>query len=129
MLTFSKCKKRRHTAVAHDAKNEETHRERCIEKIFAPDLHLLRMKGHFVRQNKTSQAIAWLKAYLQHKRIVGQARTASGSPVLQIGLKEERRVLPVRERRLKAKLECWGFAQRQIKRPFVRTAFETTWWR
>ena len=79
-------------------------------------------------QNKTGQATAWLKAYLCHKRIVGQTRTASGSPALQIGLKEERRVLPVRERRLKAKLECRGFAQRQIKRPFVRTAFENTWW-
>ena len=47
------------TQLSHTTpKSEGTHRERCIEKIFAPDLHLLCMKGHFVRQNKTGQAIA-----------------------------------------------------------------------
>ena len=58
MLTFSRCKKRCHTTVTYDAKTRGNTRGGCIGKRFAPDLHQPCIKGHFVVQNKTGQAIA-----------------------------------------------------------------------
>ena len=59
----------------------------------------------------------------------GQIRTASKASRECSSAEAEATRTSVREPKAEAEMRRERPAQWQIKRPFVRTAFETTWWR